>query len=141
MSLPKGALAILDTPLPPEVTALISGNTPEEIKGLPVKWYKILSLRGFGFAYDVRQRIEIKEVSIEQTADDPERRLAKLVCELEVLPDMCNAQGLLDRGCMSFLMDEASAIALLIMNVEQGRANIVDVSQTFNIMFHRDVPV
>ncbi|CAA7259320.1 unnamed protein product [Cyclocybe aegerita] len=140
MSLHKGAFAILDTPLPPEATVLIAGNASEEIKGLPVKWYKILSLRGFGFAFDVRQRIEIKEASIEPAAHNDEMRSAKLQPRA-VTPDMCNAQGLLDRGCMSFLMDEASAIALLMMNVEQGHINIVGLSQTFNIMFHRDVPV
>ncbi|KDR84175.1 hypothetical protein GALMADRAFT_133530 [Galerina marginata CBS 339.88] len=125
----------------PEAISRISGNAPLSIKEAAVLWYRLLGFRGEkGFGYAVRRRLEVKEVAVEPSPDDPEKLSAKMVCELEVVPDMCNAEGVLSHGCMAGLMDEGSAIALLLMRLTEGGDHVIGVSQTLNVFFHHPAP-
>ncbi|KAF9478685.1 hypothetical protein BDN70DRAFT_879707 [Pholiota conissans] len=89
--------------------ANVSGNAPSYLKEAALRWYIVLNgrpgFRGFGFV--TRQRVRVTEVSLEPSVDDPEKISAKMVTELEVTPDMCNVDGILEQGCMCGLMDEA----------------------------------
>lgn len=71
----------------------ISGNAPVFLKEAAARWYKILGLPGVPtFGYVARQRIEIKEVSLEPSIDDPQKTTTKMVTELDV------AQGVFISG-------------------------------------------
>ncbi|KAF8958496.1 hypothetical protein BDZ97DRAFT_1841700 [Flammula alnicola] len=121
---------ILETSIQPEEIGDITGNAPEYLKKAAVKWYKILgAFASTGYGHAIRRRIQVKE-----------KICAKMVSELEILPDMCNAQGVLDQGCMTFLMDEGSAISLLLMKITEGGDEVIGVSQTFNMFFYQPVP-
>ncbi|KAF8165864.1 hypothetical protein B0H34DRAFT_690755 [Crassisporium funariophilum] len=137
---PAGVAAVLTRPVDQETLSRIGGNASHEHKEMAIKWYSILGLSGKGsYGWAIRQRLEVKELSVEPSVDDPAYPLVKLVGELEVEPDMCDAGGMLDQGCMGFLMDEGSAIALLTSRVMQGGLNVIGVSQTFNFYFHSPI--
>ncbi|KIM36047.1 hypothetical protein M413DRAFT_449378 [Hebeloma cylindrosporum] len=128
-------------PSPPEVLSHITGNAPVWLKEAAVRWYLRLGVLGdTGYGWRMRRRIAIHEVSLEPDLDDPEKLSAKTVTEIEVTPDMCNAQGGLSQGCMSCLIDEGSAISLLLMKLWHGGVDEIGVSQTLNLFFHQVVP-
>lgn len=132
----------LATPLSPSATAHIEGNASRELKEVPLKWYNIFRTLGKGgFGYEAGKRIVVKELSIQPTVNDPSKMEARLVCEIEVTADMCDGMGMLHQGCMAFLMDEGSAIALLVMNIHEGGENSIGVSQTLNILYHAAAPL
>ncbi|PPQ70379.1 hypothetical protein CVT26_013844 [Gymnopilus dilepis] len=99
-----------ETPLtyvPPEVVAGIAGNAPLSIKETALTWYRLLAIRGdSGFEYATRKHVTITEVSLEPSPDDPQSLSAKMVCELEVAPEMCDKQGVLSHWSMYSLIDE-----------------------------------
>ncbi|KAJ2923318.1 hypothetical protein H1R20_g2829, partial [Candolleomyces eurysporus] len=93
-------------PLDSSLTEHIEGNAPVSIKELPVKWLAIFRSRGNGFCNHIAERVVVKEVSIVPRIEDPEKIEGKVVCEVDVKPEMCNADGVLDQGAMIFLIDE-----------------------------------
>ena len=102
----------------------ISGNAPVSLKEAAARWHQLLGLPGVPtFGYVARERIEIKEVSLEPSVDDPQKITTKMVTELDVAQgnlslkisisaliffclDMCDQYGLLSQGCMTSLLDE-----------------------------------
>ncbi|KAF8204566.1 hypothetical protein BJ912DRAFT_938738 [Pholiota molesta] len=133
---------ILAVPIGEEEIAHISGNAPFHVKEGAVRWYKIFSGQpGYAtFCSTPRRGVRIQEVSLEPSIDDPQKTCTKMVVEMEVTPDMCNVQGILDRGCMYGLIDEGSAIALHLMRLTEGAEDRISVSQTLNVVFYQPVP-
>ncbi|KAF8914391.1 hypothetical protein CPB84DRAFT_86567 [Gymnopilus junonius] len=132
-------------PIPPEVMASIAGNAPLSIKRAALTWYGLLAIRGdVGFEYATRKHVLIKEVSLESSIDNPGKVSTKIVCELEVTPDMCDEGGILSPWSLYSLIDEGSAISLLLMRMveagEGGEHLSIGVSQTMNIFFHHLAP-
>ena len=63
----------------------ISGNAPVSLKEAAARWHQLLGLPGVPtFGYVARERIEIKEVSLEPSVDDPQKITTKMVTELDV---------------------------------------------------------
>lgn len=122
----------------PSSYSQITGNAPEPIKEAALTWYKLMQGRTIiGFGHHVRRKLRIIEVSVEPSPDDPQAECTKMVCEIEIgpgqcalyyvciqgfvptvarYPEMCDAQGVLNRGCMIFLMDEC-VLHLRVLNV------------------------
>ena len=89
----------------------------------------------------------------------PNVRLPQVLASDLFSLDMCNAEGELDNGCTTFLMDElvwhsffdllkphfisrGSCLAMYILEVVQGKpAHKIGVSQTLNILFHVSAPL
>ncbi|PPQ65513.1 hypothetical protein CVT24_010809 [Panaeolus cyanescens] len=132
----KFAKLFLETRLPEELMAGITGNVPIEIKELPVKWLGVFRRKGKGFSGNIAKRLQVKDVSILPSVDDPEKLEGIVTCEIDVTPDMCNAQGLLDQGCIVYLLDECSTISMVVGNAAEGRMAPAGVSQTINTLFH-----
>lgn len=113
----------LQEPLPKEYTENITGNAPQEVKEIPVKWLTIYRHRGNSFACKIAERIKVVDVSVVPNVDDPLKKDGRVTTDIEVTPgelvlcysdgspvegmrDMCNAQGMLHDGCKVFLIDE-----------------------------------
>ncbi|KAF9054653.1 hypothetical protein BJ165DRAFT_1337667 [Panaeolus papilionaceus] len=137
----KIARLFLDTRLPGELMAGITGNVPVEVKELPVKWLAVFRNRGKGFSGKIAKRLKVKDVSILPCVDDLGKMEGRVTCEIDVTPDMCNAQGLLDQGCIVYLLDECSTISMVVGNAAEGRMVPAGVSQTINVLFHSTATV
>jgi len=77
-------LRLLQSRLPAELLAGISGNAPNEIKELPVKWLTIFRKDGKGFAGAITRRLKVTEVSVVPHPHDPLKMEAKVVTEIDV---------------------------------------------------------
>ncbi|KDR84176.1 hypothetical protein GALMADRAFT_220003 [Galerina marginata CBS 339.88] len=126
----------LQSRLPDELTSGITGNAPLEIKELPLKWLAIFRNKGRGFAGSVAARLKVTDVSVVPSVDDPLKKEGKVVCDIEVTPDMCSERGVLDEGCIFFLIDECSTVAMVVINAYDGLNTPPGVSQTINTFYH-----
>jgi acyl-coenzyme A thioesterase 13 len=117
---------VLQLPLPNNLTAEITGNVSSEIKEIPLKWLAIFRNKGKGFAGKIAGRLRVVDVSVVPNPDDSSKMEARVTTEIDVtpgacsshsstyrnlansvsFPDMCNAQGTLEKGCIVFLIDE-----------------------------------
>lgn len=79
-----GRYQLLQLPLPAEFLAGISGNAPNEIKELPVKWLTIFRKDGKGFAGGITGRLKVTEVSVVPHPDDPLKMEGKVITEIDV---------------------------------------------------------
>ncbi|KAF9562446.1 hypothetical protein CPC08DRAFT_706654 [Agrocybe pediades] len=123
------------------VASDVPGSAPLRLKTETINWFKLLAKAGpAAFGYNLRRRLELKEVSLEPSRDDHENQAVKIVCELEVTPDMCNAEGVVEHGAMTFLMDEGSAVSLLMMKMLDGQDHTIGVSQNFNFFWYNVPP-
>lgn len=81
-------------PIPPLKTYIgdavasdIPGSAPLRIKDQTIKWFGLLAKAGpKAYGYTMRQRLELKEVSLEPSCDDPENMSVKIINELDVVP-------------------------------------------------------
>ncbi|KAF9445329.1 hypothetical protein P691DRAFT_795618 [Macrolepiota fuliginosa MF-IS2] len=128
-------------PLPRESMRYITGNAPQDIKEIPVKWLAIYRHRGNSFACNIAQRIKVVDVSVVPNVDDPLKKDGRVTTEIEVTPDMCNPKGVLHDGCKVFLIDECSATVLTTINAFEGHSFLSGVSQTMNVLFHAPASV
>ncbi|TFK28960.1 hypothetical protein FA15DRAFT_753028 [Coprinopsis marcescibilis] len=126
----------LAAPLPDADTQDIRGNATRQAKEWAVKWHRLLRRLGHGYAWDVASRIAVKEVWFQGHQDTSMKKEVRMVSQLNVAQDMCDVDGNLDKGCMSMLIDESSAIALILHNAIEGSPNIIAVSQSINFSFH-----
>lgn len=122
----------LQSPLPDEAVAGITGNASRELKEIPVKWLSVFRKNGKGFAGGISGRMEVADVSILPSRDDSLKMEARVTIEITVMPgaptklrtflisaeqglDMCNERGVLHEGLIVFLVDEyAPLIAHLV---------------------------
>ncbi|KAF8204565.1 hypothetical protein BJ912DRAFT_1027965 [Pholiota molesta] len=141
MSRLNGIVDVLQLPLPNNLTAEITGNVSSEIKEIPLKWLAIFRNRGKGFAGKIAGRLRVVDVSVVPNPDDSSKMEARVTTEIDVTPDMCNAQGTLDKGCIVFLIDECSTTAMVVISAYNDRYNPPGVSQTINTLFHSEAIV
>ncbi|KAH9482267.1 hypothetical protein JR316_0004365 [Psilocybe cubensis] len=128
--------AFLRGRLPDDITSSITGNTSVELKEIPVKWLAIFRNNGSGFGGNISARINVVDVSVVANGDDPLKTEGKVTCEIEVTPDMCNSNGILNEGCIIYLIDECSTLAMVVINAHTGLNTPPGVSQTINTFFH-----
>ena len=98
----------------------VKGNVPDEDKRQLARWYAGAVERQ-GFARDIAKRLEATEMSVYDKAEEPGKKEARLVFELDVqegkshvsgrsvvtkhAPDMCNFGNNMHGGCTAFLID------------------------------------
>ncbi|KAF9478684.1 hypothetical protein BDN70DRAFT_879706 [Pholiota conissans] len=138
MSKQNELFEILQSRLPEELTAGITGNVSAEIKEIPLKWLAIFKNKGRGYAGNVAERVKVVDVSVDPSPDHPLRMEAKVTTEIDVTPDMCSVHGVLEKGCIAFLVDECSTIAMTVISAYNDHYNPPGVSQTINIFYHSE---
>ncbi|KAF9562447.1 hypothetical protein CPC08DRAFT_663031 [Agrocybe pediades] len=134
--MPVSAIELLESQLPEELTSGITGNTSREIKELPIKWLSIFRDQGTGFAGSISSRLKLVDISVVPNPDDPSLTEGKVICEIDVTPDMCNAQGVMDNGCVMYFMDECSSLGVIVLNGYLENGVFPGVSQNINTFFH-----
>ncbi|TFK28958.1 hypothetical protein FA15DRAFT_611077 [Coprinopsis marcescibilis] len=130
------AHVFVDTPLGAELVRRIKGNAPQSIKALPVKWLAVFRNRGNAFAHNVADRMRVTDVDVLPRADDKEKMEGRVVVEVVVADEMCDADGVLSQGALVFLVDECSTLSMVVANANEGRISPPGVSCSINIMFH-----
>lgn len=76
----------IQEPLPKEYVEHVTGNVPDEIKEIPVKWLMIYRHRGNSFACKIAERIKVVDVSVVPNVDDPLKKDGRVTTEIEVTP-------------------------------------------------------
>lgn len=79
-------LEFLQTPLQKKLLKDISGNVPDEIKEVPLKWLSIFEGTGRGFAASIKNRWKVTDVSVIPHPDDPFQKEGRVTLELDVTP-------------------------------------------------------
>ncbi|KAF9057509.1 hypothetical protein BJ165DRAFT_1411741 [Panaeolus papilionaceus] len=136
MALTADTKLFLQKPLEIEQTSSIAGNAPRQAKELALKWLSIFRNKGKGYAGSVSDKLRVVEVSFQPKPTDPSKLEGVVVCEVEVIPEMCNTRGVADQGYLVYLLDECSTTSMIIGNTAEGRIVSACVSQTINAMFH-----
>ncbi|KAF9236188.1 HotDog domain-containing protein [Melanogaster broomeanus] len=121
--------------------AAIGGNASIELKQSladhVIAIAKVNKARGIrGFEPVIYSRIEYKEVSVLQKAEEPEKLEGRVVCEMTVENDMLNGRGTLHGACSALLIDNCSAMPIALLSlVTTGKAEL-GVSQSMNVLYH-----
>lgn len=81
-----GRVALLQEPLPKEATEGITGNLPQEIKEIPMKWLMIYKHKGNSFACGIAERMKVVDISVVSNVDDPLKKDGQMTVDIEVTP-------------------------------------------------------
>ncbi|GAA5886708.1 hypothetical protein JCM5296_006377 [Sporobolomyces johnsonii] len=100
-----------------------------------------------GFCADIAKRISLREISVQGVELDgqddtrPTRSAtATVVCELDVDESMCNIAGNCHGGCIAWIVDHCSSLALLALS-GNGRWTTSGVSTNLNISYIAAAPL
>ncbi|KAJ7058108.1 HotDog domain-containing protein [Mycena amicta] len=114
------------------MTRAITGNADPSMKEMYSDLRKLLGTRrdkpAFGDA--IILRMGVVHASIDNKAEEPLKKEAKVVVEIEVFDEMLNGGGNVHGGCSAFLIDICSTLSLLLL--DPG----LTVSQSLNIVYH-----
>jgi len=116
-----------------EIVSSAKGNLSPEIKQQLVDALAILTKDG-DFGDLTISSLKATELSIfERTADG--KKQARVVFELVVAQGMLNARDSIHGGCLAYLVDVCSSVALSVLGLATGGP--VDlVSQAINMIYH-----
>jgi len=92
-----------------------------------------------GFGQTALQRLLATEMYLRRKAEEPKKWECEVVCEITVAPDMTNFGGTLHGGCVAFLVDNCTSLALSLLQAHLGKSPVI-VSQTLNLLYHAPAP-
>ncbi|KAJ8494489.1 hypothetical protein ONZ45_g13218 [Pleurotus djamor] len=113
----------------------IAGNASPEIKAVIATpmWFEQVQN---SFGVTIFKRINVTEVSIVPKTDEPLKKEARVICELEVSEDMLNGGGKIHGGCSATLVDLCTSYALLAYTMGVLGDPAISVSQAINMVYH-----
>ncbi|KAF8165770.1 HotDog domain-containing protein [Crassisporium funariophilum] len=121
----------------------VAGNAPDNIKrmlGRPQTFFSSFVKAGHKrpnvFGRSIEERMVVKELSILNKEDEPEKLEGRAVLEVDVTEDMVNGGGTMHGGCSAFLIDMASSFALAALDMYQNDKLHGSVSQALNVVYH-----
>jgi len=88
------------------------------------------------FASTIMDSMIVTDVSIGSMSEEPARAEGKVVMKLVVNDDMLNLANTVHGGCIAYLVDFCSSLALLALGAAQTGDRALSVSQALNIVFH-----
>ncbi|KAF8632816.1 hypothetical protein AX15_001676 [Amanita polypyramis BW_CC] len=89
------------------------------------------------FGAGIIKRMVVREISILDKAEEPRKKEGRVVIEVVNHEDMLNGIGNTHGGCVAFLIDICSTMAIMALGLATGKNEIVtNVSQSLNIVFH-----
>lgn len=96
----QGTLEFLQTPLPADLLKDISGNAPDEVKEVALKWLSIFEGTGKGFAANVKKHWKVTDVSVFPHPDDPFQKESRVILEVDVTPGAYNRRPCMTSPCL-----------------------------------------
>ncbi|KAI5887727.1 uncharacterized protein SCHCODRAFT_02705063 [Schizophyllum commune H4-8] len=149
VTFPTDKRTFLTTPLPDaSLSTCIEGNAPRFLKEAVLKWLALFGgwvsapdgSEATFFGSTIRDDLRVTEVSIVQSPSEQPK--ARVVCEVRVWEDMVDIVDSMHGGCTAFLIDEISALAVVILAMHNGQeAPSAGVSQTIDTVFHAAAPL
>ncbi|GJE97118.1 PaaI family thioesterase [Phanerochaete sordida] len=115
------------------------GNVPQELKDLEADWWARDREMGQSFARGIMSRLQVTEANILEDASLPGRREARLVFEIDVTPDMCNALQAMHGGCTATFVDVCTFMARNL--VPTNADPVMTVSLALNVVYHAPAPL
>ncbi|KAJ8088917.1 hypothetical protein PM082_014163 [Marasmius tenuissimus] len=124
----------------------VSGNAPDDVKRI-IAYPSVFVFsingepeRGTGYSDEVAKRLVVSEVTLVKSSEEPSKDVGRVVCDLEVTPDMVNRASTIHGGCSAYLVDICSSLALITLSlINGGFAN--HVSQSINMVYHSPAAV
>ncbi|KAK1231412.1 hypothetical protein PQX77_005475 [Marasmius sp. AFHP31] len=120
----------------------IQGNASEDVKrrlGNPSKLFMTRdeggNYKSLGYSMEIFRRLEITEISFEKYPGEPSKRFSRVVCELDVEPDMVNNEECLHGACSAYLVDMCTNIAILAYQLSTNKEG-PSISQSINTLYH-----
>ncbi|KAF9226818.1 hypothetical protein BS17DRAFT_748980 [Gyrodon lividus] len=98
------------------------------------QWLYVFTSSGFGAK--TGKLLELVDVSILPTPDEPERQQARVVLEMTVSQDMLNGAGKVHGACIIHLVDICSTLPISAVSHARGGAGSPGVSQNINTLYH-----
>lgn len=93
MSNQNDIVDFLQSRLPNNLTAGITGNVSPEIKEIPLKWLAIFRNKGKGFSGNIAGKLHVVDVSVVPNLDDSSRMEARVTTEIDVTPGACSSRS------------------------------------------------
>ncbi|KDQ64054.1 hypothetical protein JAAARDRAFT_27682 [Jaapia argillacea MUCL 33604] len=119
----------------PIPTSEIPGTAPPSIKQTTYQWLHTISFLG-GFGSDIAKRLVLSEVGIRKVEDEVGKEECRVVCEVDVTPDMLNGAGNMHGGCSAYLVDMCSSLPISAFNEYKNNISSSGVSQAINMVYH-----
>ena len=133
--------------IPDAVLKSIKGNVPKTVKTVVshILWFYAFerpTKNRFGDSVGLRtQTTEIDFVDQDRSDTSNNSRSMRMVCELNVTEDMVNYEGTLHSGCIAYLMDMCTSVALLGHNTMITGRPAARVSLALSITYLHPVPL
>ncbi|KAF8484424.1 HotDog domain-containing protein [Gautieria morchelliformis] len=124
---------------PASLAALeVAGNASQETKQACLEQFNFITGAGSpaGFAWSIGRRLHLSQIDVEPNVEEQGKKEAKVVCGITVEPVLQNAIGTLHGGCTAFLIDDCSALPLIVLGHEQQKNSTPGVSQNLSIYYH-----
>ncbi|KAG7097498.1 hypothetical protein E1B28_004840 [Marasmius oreades] len=120
----------------------IGGNCSLETKQRIVDTLASHVRHGVFAGSTVASKLRVSEVTVGQMREDPLREEGRAVFTLTVDEDMMNLAGGVHGGCIAYLIDFCSSLALAVLAHKQtGDRRVISVSQALNIVYHSPAPL
>ncbi|KAJ8096125.1 hypothetical protein PM082_000032 [Marasmius tenuissimus] len=120
----------------------IQGNASEDVKrrlGNPSTLFMTKdrdgSYKSLGYSMEIFRRLEVTEISFEKHPEEPSKRFSRVVCELDVEPDMANNEEHLHGACSAYLVDMCTNIVILAYQLSTKKEG-PSVSKSINTLYH-----
>ncbi|GJE97120.1 PaaI family thioesterase [Phanerochaete sordida] len=110
------------------------GNVPQELKDIGADWW-VGAKPGQVFARAICERLEVTEARVLEDGGVPGRREGRLVFEIDVTRDMCDAHDTVQSGCMATLIDFCSSLPRNLVKNSMAPKG-VHVSLALNTTYH-----
>ncbi|KAJ7631963.1 HotDog domain-containing protein [Mycena polygramma] len=108
----------------------IDAGTTKSLSDLSHVLGKQPNLEKNGFGGSIMEQVLVTHAFVQDKAEEPQKKEARVVCEIDVTEDMLNDGGNIHGACSAFLIDMCSSACLMVF--QRG----MHVSQTLNIVYH-----
>ncbi|KAI0690852.1 HotDog domain-containing protein [Cytidiella melzeri] len=115
----------------------VRGNVSDDARNAMAKWSNFMCDTHY-FGNDMVQRLVAVEMNVSEVDD---RKKAKMVFELDVTEDLCNAIGSLHGGCTAALVDQCTSMAIALLSQYISPGEDIHVSVALNTTFHTPAPL
>ncbi|KAI0702869.1 HotDog domain-containing protein [Cytidiella melzeri] len=118
----------------------VEGSVSQDVKDTVATWATRFGKENL-FGNSISARLEATEMAVYEPVDEPDKKQARIVFEIDVTEDMCNTLGNLHGGCIATLIDMCSSLTLPLLAQHVDRSKIVHVSVSLNTTFHAPIPL